>query len=121
MKNYSLAGWTIQPLSRNTNDSMQDVLTIGQDQSTTIFFRIVPSNDTQRRNEKTKAFHTNHALSKNSKSKAEIDSSMNPFYDFLFREKVFIAEKKHETPETSSTDTQLDLILLWETSLDAEG
>jgi len=110
---------------------------IGPGQSTTLFFRIVPVSPSLQRDVRTKLFYTKCCLSQQYaiRDLAEVA----PCYDFLEREKAYWVEKNraeklkiltpgghhsafHHKQETEKNKdlpipSELDLILLWETTV----
>jgi len=101
--------WAIEPLSQRSNT---DGTAISRDETTSLFFRIVPAENKQIiKEQKTQMYHTHNYLI----PEAENNNIVNPLlpeYDFLLREKSGMESPKKDTQQEVS---MLDLMLKWET------
>eukprot|EP01119_Soliformovum_irregulare_P017192 TRINITY_DN5065_c0_g1_i1.p1 TRINITY_DN5065_c0_g1~~TRINITY_DN5065_c0_g1_i1.p1 ORF type:complete len:1258 (+),score=327.93 TRINITY_DN5065_c0_g1_i1:91-3864(+) len=117
----------LQPLSLSNPQDTEKIHTIGAEQSTSLFYRIVPAKDeTKTHYGQTGVYQTDYALYSSSEPSADLTKF--PYYDFLVKEKYYLADKsrplssadKLVTPvQVGVEDGTLDLILTWETRVNS--
>jgi hypothetical protein len=93
---------------------------VGPGQSTNLFYRIVPMNDNADKHQQTHLFHTHNYLIKPSADESA-PPPLFPEFDLLNQEGLCTAAEKKKNVkdkrEIIATESALDLVLLWETTL----
>lgn len=101
---------------------------IAPEQSTSMFFRILPVESPQEKNENIQLYQTSFNLSASTANPKmmDVEDIQAPYFDFLERERIFLTEKKKLETNVLSNDnngngtdqSELDLIIMWETALE---